>query len=153
VRAARRVRPSDSQTTERKILLQLRSAIEVIENDALSRGAENIDREAVGALFEREEDQDEMTEVQGIWDKTRPLLFKDDPSPTAQEVNEIIIRMRDMNFRFMRLATRRFHEMVCARWNTGAMKARRLGGSQPPVLERGRARSGRVQQTNDNVPR
>ena len=104
-------------TVDKDILPQLRGAIEIIENDALSRGAENIDREAVVALFDQEKDQEEIAEIQDSWDETRALLFKDDPSPTAQEVNGIIARMRDINFRFMRLATRRFHEMVCARWS------------------------------------
>jgi len=95
---------------------KLRSAVEVIENDALSRGAENIDPEAVAALFEHNEDQEEMAEIQKIWGSSRAALFKDDPPPTAPEVDAIIGPMRECNFRFMRLATRRYHEMICARW-------------------------------------
>lgn len=98
------------------VLQKLRSAIEVIENDALSRGAQNIDPEAVAALFEQHEDQDEMAEIQKLWGTNRAALFKDDPPPTAQELDAIMAPMRDVNFRFMRLATRRYHEMICARW-------------------------------------
>jgi len=36
-----------------------------------------------------------------------------DPSP---EFVDVLRKMRDMNYRFMHLATRRFHEMVVARW-------------------------------------
>jgi hypothetical protein len=104
------------------MLPHLRDAIQIIENDALSRGAENIDREAVSALFDQEGDRDEILEIQESWDEARALLFKDDPPPTAQEVTEIIARMRDINFRFMRIATRRFHEMVCARWSQKPVK-------------------------------
>ena len=98
------------------ILQKLRGAIEVIENDAMSRGAENIDPEAVAALFEQHEDQEEMAAIQKIWGTNRAALFKDDPPPNAQEIDVIIAPMRDVNFRFMRLATRRYHEMICARW-------------------------------------
>jgi hypothetical protein len=104
------------QNAEKETLSKVRNAIEIIENDALSRGAQNIDREAVEALFEEEKDQDEMAALQNIWDETRALLFKDDPPPNAQEMEEIIARMRGMNFRFMCLATRRYHEMVSTRW-------------------------------------
>jgi hypothetical protein len=117
-----RTNRAKQQAAAESLLPILRGAIQIIENDALSRGAENIDREAVTALFDQESDRDEIFEIQESWDETRALLFKDDPSPTAQEVNEIIARMRDINFRFMRLATRRFHEMVCARWSQKPVK-------------------------------
>jgi len=107
------------------VLQRLRSAIEVIENDAMSRGAENIDPEAVAALFEQHEDQEEMAAIQKIWGTNRAALFKDDPPPTAQEVDTIINPMREMNFRFMRLATRRYHEMVCSRWAPKPIRAAR----------------------------
>jgi hypothetical protein len=123
------------QAAEQGMLSLLRRAIEVIENDALSRGAQNIDREAVAALFEREADRDEIAEVQDIWDQTRALLFTDDPPPTAMEVNDVIGRMREINFRFMRIATRRYHEMVCARWSTSPVRPP-LELQQIPVLSR-----------------
>jgi hypothetical protein len=103
-------------TPDAYIRQKLRGAIEVIENDAMSRGAENIDPEAVAALFEQHEDQEEMAAIQKIWGTNRAALFKDDPPPNAQEIDTIIAPMREMNFRFMRLATRRYHEMICARW-------------------------------------
>jgi hypothetical protein len=106
----------DPQAAAKYVLLKLRAAIEVIENDALSRGAENIDPVAVAELFESHEDQEEMAQIQKIWGTNRAALFKDDPQPTAQEVDAIMGPMRDVNFRFMRIATRRYHEMICARW-------------------------------------
>jgi hypothetical protein len=126
---AARMEGGKRQTAGEDILPLLRGAIEIIENDALSRGAENFDRDAVVALFDEEVDRDEIAEIQDRWDETRALLFKDDPSPTAQEVNGIIAQMRDINFGFMRLATRRFHEMVCARWGTKPSKTPQLSQS------------------------
>lgn len=110
---------------------KLRGAIEVIENDAMSRGAENIDPEAVAALFEQHEDQEEMAEIQKIWSTSRAALFKDDPPPTAAEVDTIVGPMREVNFRFMRLATRRYHEMICSRWAPKPIRAART--AQPAI--------------------
>lgn len=112
---------------------KLRGAIEVIENDALSRGAQNIDPEAVAALFEQHEDQEEMAAIQKIWGTNRAALFKDDPPPTAQEIDTIIGPMRDVNFRFMRLATRRYHEMICARWAPKPIRTARAAQPAAPV--------------------
>jgi hypothetical protein len=107
------------------MLLKLRSAVEVIENDALSRGAENIDRDAVAQLFNRTEDQDEMDDIQSSWDLARAMLFRTEPPPTLQEVSQVIKQMRQINYRFMTLGTRRFHEMVCTDW--------RDSQPQPPI--------------------
>ena len=62
------------------IVKQLREAIEIIENDALSRGAEKMDRDAVMGLFESDEDQTTMAQVQDSWDETRAALFRDRPA-------------------------------------------------------------------------
>ncbi len=122
-------KPAKARQRRDETLQQLRAAVEVIENDALSRGAENIDREAVSALFERDEDQREMESVQDEWDAARILLFKSEPSPTTDELIEAIRQMRDINYRFMNLGTRRFHEMVRVRWRVAK-------GDDMPPLER-----------------
>lgn len=96
---------------------KLRDAIETIENDAMSRGAQNIDRESVIELFEAIEDQTEMVRVQQDWDQARVELFRTDPAPTVLELAAIMKSMRDLNVRFMKLGTRRFHEMVAAQWS------------------------------------
>ena len=132
VRAAA-VECPDPQAAATHVLLKLRGAIEVIENDALSRGAENIDAEAVAALFEQHEDQEEMAAIQQIWSTNRAALFKDDPRPNAQEVDNIIGPMRECNFRFMRLATRRYHEMICARWAPKPIRAARAAQPAAPA--------------------
>jgi hypothetical protein len=108
---------TDPEAAKAYVLGKLRGAIEIIENDAMSRGAQNIDTEAVAALFEQHTDQDEMTEIQKLWAVNRVALFKNDPAPAPPELDSIIATMRDMNFRFMRLATRRYHEMICTRWS------------------------------------
>jgi hypothetical protein len=99
------------------MVTHLREAIEIIENDALSRGAEQMDPDSIDALFEQLEDQKTMADVQASWNKARALLFRNEPSPSAQEVEESLKLMRQVNFQFMQLGTRRYHEMVCARWN------------------------------------
>jgi hypothetical protein len=123
----------DPQAAATYVLQKVRGAIEVIENDAMSRGAENIDPEAVAALFEQHEDQEEMAAIQKIWGTNRAALFKDDPAPTAEQVDTIIGPMREMNYRFMRLATRRYHEMICARWAPKPIRAARA--AQPAAAE------------------
>jgi len=45
----------------------LRCAIEVIETDARSRGAQNFEPGEVVALFEPGADQDEMRAIQATW--------------------------------------------------------------------------------------
>jgi TIR domain-containing protein len=121
----------EPQAAAKYVLQKVRGAVEVIENDAMSRGAENIDPEAVAALFEQHEDQEEMTVIQKIWGTSRAALFKDDPPPTAAELDTIIGPMREMNFRFMRLATRRYHEMICSRWAPKPIRTSRA--AQPPA--------------------
>jgi len=107
------------------VLQKLRAAVEIIENDADSRGSQNIDTEAVAGLFEQPEDQQLMADIQKIWAANRVALFKDDPPPTAQALDEIIAAMRDVNFRFMRLATRRYHELICTEWAPKPSRAAR----------------------------
>jgi hypothetical protein len=130
------VRAAAAESTDKPdayIRQKLRSAIEVIENYATSRGAENIDPEAVAALFEQHEDQEEMAAIQKIWGTNRAALFKDDPPPNAQEIDTIIGSMREVNFRFMRLATRRYHEMICARWAPKPIRTARAAQPPPPA--------------------
>jgi hypothetical protein len=111
-----RVGAAAAPATSVDAVKQLREAIEIIENDALSRGAERMDRDAVIALFESAEDQATMADVQDSWDETRKALFCDDPQPSSEEVARVLIRMRTINYDFMRLGTRRFHELVKTRW-------------------------------------
>jgi hypothetical protein len=54
---------------------------------------------------------------------SRVALFKNDPAPAPAELDVIMATMRDMNFRFMRLATRRYHEMICTRWSPRPARA------------------------------
>jgi hypothetical protein len=117
----RLVKPATGKAkqTPEQLLTQLRSAIQFIENDALSRGAQNIDRDAVAALFDSDEDQQVIAEVQDAWDESRALLFRDDPVPSQPEMADVISRMRWLNFRFMEIGTRRYHEMVSSRWDGG----------------------------------
>jgi TIR domain len=112
-----------------ELLANLRSAIEIIENDALSRGAEKMDRDAVMGLFDNDADRDVMAEVQDSWDDVRALMFRHEPASEA-EVIDGLKRMRELNFQFMKLGTRRYHEMVCARWDN----AERSGVDKNPVL-------------------
>ena len=98
------------------VVKQLCEAIEIIENDALSRGAEQMDRDAVMGLFESDEDQTTMAGVLDSWDETRAVLFRKDPPPSAEDLACVLARMRTINYEFMKLGTRRFHEQVKMRW-------------------------------------
>ena len=98
------------------IVKQLCEAIEIIENDALSRGAEQMDRDAVMGLFESDADQAEMADVLDSWDETRAALFRKDPPPSPEDLARVLARMRTINYSFMKLGTRRFHELVKTRW-------------------------------------
>jgi len=120
-----RIDPKTGRTAHAELLAQLRGAIEIIENDALSRGAENISPGAVSALFNASDAQ-AMAEVQQAWDESRALLFRNDVPLSVAETNEAIARMRWLNSRFMVLGTRRFHEMVKARWSADHKSIRGL---------------------------
>ncbi|MBS0445041.1 MAG: toll/interleukin-1 receptor domain-containing protein [Proteobacteria bacterium] len=108
--------PRGGPPAHAELLAQLRGAVEIIENDARSRGAEDISHGAIAALFPNAGDNETIAEVQRAWDEARALLFRDEPPPSAAETAEAIARMRWLNARFMAMGTRRFHEMVKARW-------------------------------------
>lgn len=108
----------DGQPTVDERRTQLRNAVLVIENDALSRGAENIDRAAVSELFACDQDQEILANVQDAWDVARAALFEDNPPPNLEQMRQLIVAMRDLNYQFMSLGTKRFHEMVSERWRT-----------------------------------
>lgn len=115
-RFSRQARVSAALRGADDFLPRLREAIEVIEVDALSRGAQNFDRDAVAALFDHAEDQREILAVQQEWDVAREALFGA-VAPTRAQAAALLDTMRELNYRFMKLGTRRFHEMVAARWD------------------------------------
>jgi hypothetical protein len=108
----------------------LRDAIETIEYDALSRGAEQLDRDAVMAVFDSDEDQATMAAVQDAWADARAALFRDDPPPSPDELARVIADMRTLNHTFMTLGTRRYHELVKTRW-AGPVPSRAAGAKAP----------------------
>lgn len=101
------------ESNRSEILKQLRSAIEIIETDAESRGSGKIDRDHVVELFDSDDDLCEMAQMSEIWAAVRAKLFSENPEPTMTEIKESIANVRDMNFRFLRLVSRRYHEMIC----------------------------------------
>ena len=108
-----RRKPAAAEALE-AVIDQLRKAIETIENDALSRGAEKMDRGSIADLFAWDDDKTAMAAVQDDWEEARMKLF--DAELSLDDVHEVVERMRQINFRFMHLGTRRFHEMVDAGW-------------------------------------
>jgi len=112
-----------------EMVKHMREAVEIIENDALSRGAEKMDRDSIDALFERHDDQITLAEIQASWDRARALLFRNEPLPSVQELTEVLKLMRQLNFAFMKLGTRRYHEMVCARWNDADLATKQEAAS------------------------
>ncbi len=98
------------------VVAPLRDAVETIENDVHSRGAEQMDRDSVLALFDSDDDLARMAKVLEDWDGVRRELFCDEPRPSREAVVGILARMRTMNYDFMTLGTRRYHELVATRW-------------------------------------
>jgi hypothetical protein len=127
---------TDTWKSDIEKLDHLRLAIEIIENDALSRGAQDFDAGKVTALFAPGKDQSEMRRIQAMWEAVRPTLFRKDPDPTPQEVERAIKTLTNINFRFMNLGTRRFHEMVSEFWSDGKASVSPL--SAPAFSERPR---------------
>lgn len=105
--------PNGPEANRREILKQLRSAIEIIETDAESRGAGKIDHDAIVDLFDSDDDLHEMAQMFEIWTTVRTKLFHDDPEPTMDEIIDMLAKVREMNYCFLRLASRRYHEMIC----------------------------------------
>jgi hypothetical protein len=124
-------RKKDAGPHVQELRKQICASIEVIENDALSRGAENIQPAAIAELFALDEDQEEISRIQDDWEATRAALFDDKTPPDAAAMRNILQKMRELNYRFMDLGTRRFHEMVTERWN-GAPPHRHATPSTPP---------------------
>jgi hypothetical protein len=98
-----------------EVVRACREALETIETDAMSRGAQNMDRVSVSELFDSDDDKETMASIQDEWDEERGRLYATEEL-ALDEFADVLRKMRDMNYRFMHLATRRFHEMVVARW-------------------------------------
>ncbi|GAB3250592.1 hypothetical protein GCM10027296_15180 [Chitinimonas naiadis] len=109
-------RPQYSTSDELDCLVtKLRTEIEIIERDAKSRGSEKaLEREDTLQLFMNQE-QKEIEEILDAWVLWRGKLFAESVSSRA-DVSQIVEGMRDLNYRFMWMGTKRYHEMVGARW-------------------------------------
>ena len=49
-------------------------------------------------------------------DEARQTLFSEEPPPSQEDVARVLALMRTLNYSFMKLGTRRFHELVKTRW-------------------------------------
>ena len=114
----------------REVVKSCREALETIENDATSRGAQNMDRVSISELFDADDDKDAMEAIQDEWEEERGRLYATEDL-ALEEFVDVLDRMRSMNYRFMHLGTRRFHEMVAARWQARP-KACPAQRSEPP---------------------
>jgi hypothetical protein len=108
--------PSDVPAETERVRTQMRQAIEAIQCDAKSRGAQNYGPPAVIMLFDDDADRALIGQSFVTWREAHANLVCADPEPDAATLRRVLATMRDMNFDFMRLATRRFHEMVEASW-------------------------------------
>ena len=104
----------------RDTITRLRGAIETIERDAWSRGAENIDTPSIIDLFDKDEDKRGIARISERWEAARAQLFVKDPPPTLDDVRKVMDEMRSINYDFMTLGTRRYHEMVSVQWKPRA---------------------------------
>jgi hypothetical protein len=111
-------RPSADE--ERDAIARLRCAIETIERDAWSRGAENIDTPSIIDLFDRDADKQGIARISDRWEAARARLFVNDPPPALDDLRKVMDEMRSINYEFMTLGTRRYHEMVSVQWKPKA---------------------------------
>jgi hypothetical protein len=126
-----RTSPDDARDT----LERLRDAVETIERDAFSRGAENIDTPSIIELFDDEADKQTIAEISERWETARTQLFANDPPLTIDDLRKIMDEMRSINYKFMTLGTRRYHEMVCVQWKPKAPATPALASATPaPAL-------------------
>lgn len=123
LRSARRSPLAEQPALAAELLAQLRHAVQVIEIEASSRGAENIDRASVADLFVTACDEEMVADVQSEWDLAREQLFRDDPRPNLGAMLSIVDQMCDLNYRLMALGTRRYHEMVRDGWRPEPIRA------------------------------
>ena len=130
--------PKNRSTAEgvEGVVKQLREAVEKIECDALSRGSENIDRVSVAELFDADADKQTIGDISDQWDDARAKLFSNASPLTLGEIGDVIEQMRGVNYRFMSLGTRRFHEMVSSRWQARAAPTASAGSlrAEPAIL-------------------
>lgn len=104
----------------RDTITRLRGAVETIERDAFSRGAENIDTPSIIELFDDDANKQGIAEISERWEVARTQLFADEPFPTLDDLRKIMDEMRSINYKFMTLGTRRYYEMVCEQWKPKA---------------------------------
>jgi len=114
------LRNRTSADEARDTIIRLRAAVETIECDAFSRGAENIDTPSIIELFDDEADKHGIAEISERWEVARAQLFANDPPLTLDDLRKIMDEMRSINYKFMTLGTRRYHEMVCGQWKPKA---------------------------------
>jgi len=108
--------PADAVGETARLQAQMLQAIEAIQCDAKSRGAQNFGPPAVIMLFDDEADRAEIGRTLVDWREAHAALGRTDPGPDAATLQKALAAMKDVNFRFMRLGTRRFHEMVETEW-------------------------------------
>jgi hypothetical protein len=100
-----------------EVLQPLRQAIETIEMDARSRGAENVGRGEVVAAFADPGQRSRVRAAHDRWETARMTLFHDDPQAAdAASIAALLAEMRAANFELMRLTAGRFHEMLERDW-------------------------------------
>lgn len=117
---------TEPQKDKPSLLTQVRTAIETIESDAYSRGAENLDRDSIVRLFERKAEQERLWEISQSWEQIRARLVNADHPCTIEEARDLLERLREINYEFMVLGTRRYHEWVKELWPRRVAESRKL---------------------------
>jgi len=114
---------ADAAAATAEVRQLLRGAVERIENDALSRGAQNFDRASVLDLFEDEADQRAVSGAMLAWDAARASLFATSPEPGLADMQSALEAMREFNYTFMVIGSRRYHEMIERAWKPPGKRA------------------------------
>jgi len=98
------------------LLVQIRMAIETIDCDAESRGAEDLSEDSIARLFEPPSEQQRVRDISRRWKEIRPQWFDPNSPLTVQEARHLFNDLRDMNYDFMVLGTRQLQRLVEAEW-------------------------------------
>ena len=107
---------TEPQKDRENLLRQVRAAIETIECDAYSRGAEHLDEESVVALFELETEQQQIRDISRRWEHIRARFFNSKDEPGIEEARNLFDELRSINFDFIVLGTRQFNDWVRRTW-------------------------------------
>ncbi len=107
------IRRTHSKRLIKETVTRVRNAVQTIETEAASRGLLNED--VIVAAFESAEDQARVQDCFAQWYDCRDRLFCDDEVLTPQALERCLAQFRELNKRYMHIASARYSEVVVER--------------------------------------